>query len=118
MADHHSDDPHAVGHIVSMRILVVVFVSLLVLTWITVASTYIDLGEFNFPLAMMIASVKAYLVVAYFMHLRWDKPFNLVVFLSSLAFVALFISFVMTDKHEYRDDEIENYAPKITIDKE
>lgn len=118
MSDHaHDHDPNAVGHVVSMKILVGVWLALMVLTYVTVAATYIDLGEFNFPLAMLIATVKAALVCLYFMHLRWDKPFNTIVFVSSLGFVALFIGLVLTDKHEYHEDEIPGYAPLIEEEK-
>jgi cytochrome c oxidase subunit 4 len=46
---------------------------------------------------MVIATIKAGLVMAFFMHLAYDKPFNVIVFLSSFAFVALFLIFTMGD---------------------
>ena len=57
---------------------------------------------FHFPLAMMIATVKAFLVCAFFMHMWWDKGFNVLAFLSSLLFVALFIGMTLTDTDHYQ----------------
>ncbi len=91
-------------HIVPLKVLAAVWLSLMVLTVITVAVTYVDLGTFNLYLAMLIATVKATLVALYFMHLRYDRPFHGVIFLIALAFVFLFISIVMTDRAEYQPD--------------
>ena len=44
------------------------------------------------------------LVVTYFMHLRWDRPFHTLVFVGSLLFVSLFISMTLLDKSEYEAD--------------
>ena len=41
--------------------------------------------------------MKATLVAAYFMHLRYDKSFNGLVFISSLLFVALFLALTLMD---------------------
>ena len=83
MSDHaeHSGP----GHIVSPMILVGTLVALLVLTFITVAVTWVNLGEFNLWIAMIIATIKATLVVLFFMHLYWDKPINTVILLFSLV---------------------------------
>ena len=46
---------------------------------------------------MLIASVKASLVALFFMHLRWDKPVNAVIFCSTLFFLGLFLIGAYTD---------------------
>lgn len=48
----------------------VIFAALLALTALTVWVAYLDLGPVNTPLAVVIASVKALLVVIFFMHLN------------------------------------------------
>ena len=99
------DDAHGeehVGHVTSIRLLVTVFVALLALTWITVAVTQIELGPFNVWVALLIAAVKGALVVLYFMHLRWDSPFNATVFIAALLFVAILTAAVIHDSREYR----------------
>lgn len=102
--DHHDHPNHPeVGHVVPVGLLVGVFVALLALTWITVAITWVDLGPFNIWVALLIAAVKGTLVVLYFMHLRWDSPFNSVVLVTSLLFLAIFISITLTDTFNYRE---------------
>ena len=98
-------------HVVSLRTLIAVFVALVVLTWITVAATYVDLGPLNLWIALGIAAVKGALVALYFMHLRWDRPFNGVVFLVALLFVVLLVGGTLMDTREYRPDLIPGYAP-------
>lgn len=96
---------HGLSHVTPVRLLVGVFLALMVLTAVTVGATLIDLGpRMNLIIAMLIATVKAGLVVTYFMHLRWDRPFNTLIFLGSLLFVSLFISMTLLDKSEYEKD--------------
>ena len=101
--EEHDDHDAHVGHDVSFKFLALIGVALLVLTWMTVAVMNIDLGrEGNVFLAMAIAAVKASLVALFFMHLFWDRAFNGIVFVTSVAAVALFIALAMTDSFEYR----------------
>ena len=109
----HEGDHQGLGHVVPVKILVAVFLALLVLTVLTVAITKVDLGNLNLYVALAIAGVKATLVVLYFMHLRYDRPFNLVVFLGCLAFVVLFISLVLTDTRSYSPTLDPGQAPKM-----
>lgn len=103
-------DSHGVGHVVPLKLLFGVGGALLFFTAVTVWVTYVDLGRTgNLLVAMIIATLKAGLVCAYFMHLRWDRPFNAIVFASSLLFVSLFISIALLDKAEYEEDIQEMY---------
>lgn len=98
------------AHVMPVPLLLLVGGALLFLTAITVWVTYVDLGRSgNLIVAMVIATIKAALVCAYFMHLRWDKPFNAIVFASSLLFVALFIIVTLLDKSDYEGDIQEMY---------
>jgi cytochrome c oxidase subunit IV len=108
---HSHGEHHGVGHVVSPKILIATGGALLVLTVITVAAAKInfedfDLREMNIVVALAIAVVKASLVCLFFMHLRWDRPFNAFVLVGSLGFVALFIGFAMTDSTEYQHEII------------
>lgn len=98
---HATDTPHREGydfaHPFPVWGLLAVFVALTVLTILTVYQASFDLGSFDIALTMFIATVKATLVMLFFMHLAFDKPFNLIIFLSSFVFVALFITFTLTD---------------------
>ena len=99
-----ADAHHGVGHIVPIKYLALVAGALLVLTWLTVAVMAIDLGEANIYIALAIAVVKASLVMLFFMHLWWDRAFNLLVIITSIIAVVLFIAFALTDSHEYQAD--------------
>jgi cytochrome c oxidase subunit IV len=93
----HGHDPHDFAHPLPLWILFAVFIALTFLTVVTVAQASFDLGSFDVALTMIIATIKATLVMLFFMHLAFDKPFNLIIFLSSFVFVALFIIFTLTD---------------------
>jgi cytochrome c oxidase subunit IV len=109
--DGHGEHAHAAGdghdhglaHTTPVWLLFGVLSALLVLTIATVAVTSIDLGaQGNLIVAMVIATVKALLVCTFFMHLLWDKKFNLVLFLTSVLFLILFLSMTTTDRGEYQ----------------
>ena len=105
MADEHVENSehgqHGVGHIVPVRVLAATGIALLVLTAITVWVASYDFGNINIWVALSIAAFKGSLVVLFFMHLRYDRPFNGIIFVAALAFVALFIAFALTDTREY-----------------
>ena len=98
------NEHHGVGHIVPIWILAATGGTLLVLTVVTVWAASFDFGPANVWIALAIAAFKASMVVLLFMHLLWDRPFNGVVFVASIAFLAVFIGFTMTDTFEYRPD--------------
>lgn len=110
----HDDNKHegALAHIMSFRVLLVVFIALIALTVLTVAAISVDLGNWNLYLAMGIATIKAALVALYFMHLRYDKPFHAVVFLGALAFLLLFVAVILTDTGQYAPD-IQQYQEDL-----
>lgn len=101
--DHaHGDGHPLVGHVVPLSLLLATGLSLIALTVVTVAVRYIDVGEFNIWIALGVAVVKAVLVVLIFMHLRWDRSFNLLTLVGSILFVLLLIGFAMMDVHQYQ----------------
>lgn len=92
------------GHLVPAGLLVAVFVALMALTALTVAVSYFDFGEVNLLVALGVATVKATLVALYFMHLRYDKPFNAIIFVIGIAFLGLFLGITMLDTIEYHPE--------------
>ncbi len=104
-AGHGHEEHHGFAHVTPLKLLFGVLGILLVLTVATVAVTSIDLGsQWNLVVAMVIATIKAGLVVTFFMHLLWDKRFHLLVFLSSVLFLILFLGLAITDHKEYQHD--------------
>lgn len=85
-----------------MRLLISVFLTLVLLTVLTVGVTWFDMGDLNIWVALGIAVIKASLVVLYFMHLRWESPFNAIAFITALSFVSIFLAFVMADSSSYQ----------------
>jgi cytochrome c oxidase subunit 4 len=95
-ADAHADGQLHV-HVMPIPVLIGVWAALMIFTFLTVTLSYFDFGVGDLLIAMGIATVKAFLVILYFMHLRYDKPFNAMIFLSSVGFVSLFIVLSLMD---------------------
>ena len=100
-AHSHSDGDHGDGHNFAhpmpVPMLLAVFTALTVLTIITVGQASFDLGNWDIAVVMFIATIKATLVGAFFMHLTHDKPFNVIIFIGSFVFVGLFVIFTLSD---------------------
>lgn len=96
--DHdHADDGAVHAHVSSVGFYVAVFGGLLTLTLLTVGQSYVDLGKLNIVLVILIATMKASLVVTFFMHLRWDNKFNALIFLSTIFFIGVFFAYTIND---------------------
>ncbi len=93
--EHDSGEVHV--HISSWQFYVGILLGLMTLTALTVAISFVHLGSLNLVVAVTIATIKASLVVTYFMHLRYDNRFHALVFLSSLLFVAIFLVYTFND---------------------
>jgi cytochrome c oxidase subunit 4 len=78
--------------------------ALLVLTAVTVAVSRIDLGAMNVAVALGIASLKAVLVALFFMHLKYEHRFHLVVLAGATLFAVLLVAFVLFDTAQYQPD--------------
>ena len=107
------EEHHGVGHVVPVRILFITGIGLLILTGITVLIADFDFGEANIWIALAIALLKGSLVLLVFMHLLFDRPFNAVIIVCSLAFVVLFISFALTDTFSYASTIDTGDAPGV-----
>jgi cytochrome c oxidase subunit 4 len=81
-------------HIVPVATYVKVFAALAVLLVVTVLVAQVHLGYLNTPIAMLIALIKAALIVLFFMHIRYANP--LVRVFAAGGFLWLAIMFVLT----------------------
>lgn len=99
MSDHHDSGDLQMGHhhVSSAQMFRNVLIALLILTVITVTASRFDFGSANMLIAMAIAAVKASLVIAFFMHVKWDTAINKIVFLSSFLFLSLLFIFTLGD---------------------
>lgn len=85
---------HEKVHITPYRVYSTVLVILVILTAITISVTWIDAGKFAVAIAMLVACVKASLVLWYFMHLKFDAL--IIKIFVALVFILLLIVFVIT----------------------
>jgi cytochrome c oxidase subunit IV len=74
-----------------------VFVALLILTGVTVAVSYANLGAFSPIVALTIATIKALLVVLFFMEVRYVPKMTMVVIISGVFFLGILLALSMTD---------------------
>ncbi|MDB4943612.1 MAG: Cytochrome c oxidase polypeptide [Labilithrix sp.] len=110
-AHDHVDDGAVHAHISSTAFYVAIFVGLLMLTGLTVGQSYVDLGRLNIVLVVLIATMKASLVVTFFMHLRWDNKFNALMFISSLFFIGVFFAYTMNDTDQRGEFDSDHNVP-------
>ena len=68
------------------------------LTFVTVLAAQFDFGEWNAVVAFAIATVKAILVLAIFMHLKYDNMMNRVIILSGVFFLLVMFFFCFLDE--------------------
>ena len=91
------DDGAVHAHISPWQSYVAIFLGLVCLTLATIGLAYVHLGKMNLVVAIVIATMKASLVVTFFMHLKYDSRFNALMFLSSLLFIGVFFAYTMND---------------------
>src|SRR5687767_6310778 len=104
---HHDDAHHGLAHVATIKVLCATGGTLLFLTIVTVLATKVDFGaEINLGIAMAIAVIKATLVVLFFMHLRYDRLFHSVVFVSAILAASLFVGFTLMDTNQYQQTNI------------
>ena len=84
-------------HAPSALTYVLVWVALIVLATVTLFASRAVTGGWGLVVALAIASVKAVLVVAYFMHLAAGRPVHRVVFVTAVAFLVLLVVGVLAD---------------------
>jgi cytochrome c oxidase subunit 4 len=94
-------DPHGSHdgghHVLPLSVYWAVFIALIVGTIVTVWSATIDLGALNVVVALIIASVKAALVILYFMHVKYSSKLVWVFAASGFFWVMMMILFTMQD---------------------
>jgi cytochrome c oxidase subunit 4 len=74
-----------------------IFGALMVLTAVTVFAAYVNLGNFNAPVALAIATFKATLVVLFFMHVKYSSRLTKLVVATSLFFLCILLGQTMMD---------------------
>ena len=85
------------AHVVPRKVYYAVFVALLVLTAITTAVAFVDLGPWNTVVALGIAFLKATLVALFFMHVKYSPRLTQVVVAGGIFWLAILIVLTLSD---------------------
>jgi len=84
-------------HVSPVSLYVTIFVALMVLTAVTVGAAFVNLGSFNFPVAMVIAGFKASLVIWFFMHVKYQSQLTKLTVATGLFFLAILLGLMLVD---------------------
>ena len=95
----HNDRNHLHPHITPMATYLKVAGALFALTFLTIIAHHFNkqLGALAAPVAFLIAMVKAFLVMAWFMHMKDDKVLNRVIFGTGFFFLVVLFFFSAMD---------------------
>ena len=92
----HADNTEHGTH--SQGFYIAIGISLLVLTAITVFAAFVNLGPFNPVVALLIATIKATLVVLFFMHVKGaSEKLTGAVVVSGFFFFLILVSLSLAD---------------------
>jgi len=83
-------------HTTEYKVLAKVLLILMFLTFLTISVTSFHLGAFSVTVALLIAGVKGFLVLTYFMHLKYESTLLriLVAMIFVLYAVIILITFI------------------------
>ena len=109
--DHDNGEVHA--HVNSPLFMIAIFAALIVLTVLTVAVSYVDLGAANTFVAILVATIKASLVATFFMHLKGDKALHSIIFIGAFVFLAIFIGLSNDDLSTRAQVDVDNGARRL-----
>ncbi|HCE69149.1 MAG TPA: cytochrome-c oxidase [Geobacter sp.] len=90
-------DRHEQHHIIGYRKLTGIWLVLLILTALTVAITRVELGGYKVIAALTIACAKAGLVIAFFMHMKYEGRLLRWLLFLALVTLAIFIGLTFFD---------------------
>lgn len=97
MSEHNSHNKSS-EHISSLGSSIGVWLTLMVFTGITVGAAFVNLGPFNTVVALSIATIKATLVVLFFMHVKYThEKLTPLVIVSAIFFLFILLALSMAD---------------------
>lgn len=102
MSEYHdplnvTNPEHAEHHIVTPKTYIIIFGTLLTFTAITVGAAFVDLGIFNPILALLIATVKAMIVILFFMHVYYQSKLVKMTVAAGFFTFLILITMTLTD---------------------
>jgi cytochrome c oxidase subunit IV len=103
------------GHVVSIKLYVTIFISLLLLTGLTTGVAYVDLGAMNTVVALAIAVVKMLLVILFFMHVKYSPKLTKLVIVAAFFWLGLLLTFTLSDVFSRSWTPVpQNWGPAIS----
>jgi len=84
-------------HVDSVKTYTSVWLILLVLTAVTTAVAYVDLGAFSVVVALVIAVCKMLLVALFFMHVRHSTQLTRLVLVGAVLWLGIMLAFTLAD---------------------
>jgi cytochrome c oxidase subunit 4 len=69
----------------------------MVLTVVTVAVAFVNIGVLNFPVALSIAILKATLVILFFMHVKYSSQLTKLIVGGAFFFLIILFGLTLTD---------------------
>jgi len=84
-------------HIVSPKIYAAIFLALMAGTGLTVWAAFQNFRQYNIVIALAIATIKATLVVLYFMHARYSPKRTQLVIVCSIFWLAIMLALTLSD---------------------
>ena len=96
--DLHDDDLHDDDlHILPDKTQLNVFVALIALTAITVTASVKYPGQIGIGVALVVTPLKASLILMYFMHLKFERPVFIIMFLVAISILAVVMGLTILD---------------------
>jgi cytochrome c oxidase subunit IV len=85
-------------HIISSKLYIAIWAALMCLTVITASVAFVDLGPLNTVVALVIATLKALLVVLFFMHVKYtSEKLTATVIIAAIFWLALLLFLSLAD---------------------
>ena len=84
-------------HIVSPKVYFTIFAALMIGTTLTVWAAFQNFHQFNIVIALGIATIKAALVVLYFMHARYSPHRTQLVIVCAIFWLAIMLGLTLAD---------------------
>ena len=84
-------------HVVPTKIYYGIFATLMILTGVTVAVAYVDLGPMNAVVALAIACFKALIVVLFFMHVKYSTRLVKLTLIAGIYWMGILLALTLSD---------------------
>jgi len=101
-------------HIVSPAIYITIFLALIAGTGLTVWAAFQNFGPFNIVIALGIATIKATLVVLYFMHARYSPRRTQLVIVCAIFWLAIMLTLTLSD-YQTRRPSLGSFVPSAAL---